>query len=75
MHMSRLILCVCIRGCLLDDTGPQFFPKWPQFGKFDMLTVRITKYLLSLQIRKTEAALEYAIVYLVDTSYYFSILD
>ena len=63
MHMSRLILCVCIRGCQLDDTGLQFFPKWPQFGKFDMLTVRNKKYLiLALQIRKTEAALEYAIV-------------
>ena len=26
----------CIRGCQLDNTGSQPFPKWPQFCKFDM---------------------------------------
>ena len=36
----KVILCVCIRGYQLDDTGPQFFPKWPQFGKFDVLEIR-----------------------------------
>ena len=37
----------------------EFFPKWPQFSKFDIWVLNESQDQLALQIHKIEAALEY----------------
>ena len=68
------ILCIDVRGCQLDDTGPKLSPKLPQFCKDDVQTCRNTleashyTFLpLAPKIRKTEAPLKHEIVALTPT--------
>ena len=49
--------------CQINDTGPQLFPRQPQFCRFDVPTCsKSIMDQLTHQIHKTEAALEYAII-------------
>ena len=53
---------VNIRGCQLDDTGPQPIPNYLNFCKFYVPTGRNDFNNLAIETCKIEAALEYAIV-------------
>ena len=69
------ILCMHVRGCQPDDTGPKPCPKLPQFCKDDVQTCKNTleasyyTFLpLAPKIRKTEAPLKHEIVALTPTN-------
>ena len=62
MRVNAEAEALWVRGCQIDDTGPQSFRKWTQFCNLTTTNSNILENQLALQIDKIKAILEFAIV-------------